>query len=226
MQQKTLLMAIVGILVVAAGAWFLFSNGGALSENGTPELSDTVARINGEDITRTELENSEAQIAIQQGIDTASLDAAGREELQSQALDALIANALIQQAVVNAGITATEADVDAQVALIKGQFPDDAQFQEALSGQGLSESDFREQVRGDVAAQAYLEQTLDLASITVADEEINAFYEQESAVTENIPPLEDVRGQIESLVIQQKQQELLAAHVQELRLNADIEILI
>ncbi|PIT92083.1 MAG: hypothetical protein COU08_04495 [Candidatus Harrisonbacteria bacterium CG10_big_fil_rev_8_21_14_0_10_42_17] len=226
MQQKTVLIAIVGILVVAVGVWFLSSNGEAPSQNGTPEFSETVARVNGEDITRTELENSEAQIAAQQGIDTASLDVAGKEQLQAQALDGLIANTLIQQAVVNSGITATEADVSAQIELIKGQFPDDAQFQEALSEQGLSESDFREQVKGEVAMQAYLEQTLDLASITVTDEEVNVLYEQESAVTEDTPPLEDVRGQIESFVIQQKQQELLAAHVQELRSNADIEILI
>ena len=226
MQQKTLLIAIIGIVIVAVGAWFLFSNGGAPSQNGTPELSDTVARVNGEDITRTELENSEAQIAAQQGIDAASLDAAGREQLQAQALDGLIANTLIQQAAANSGITATEADVSAQIETIESQFPDEAQFQEALAGQGLSESDFREQVRGEVAMQAYFEQTLDIASITVTEEEVRALYEQEAMTTEDIPPLEDVRGQIESFVIQQKQQELLVAHVQELRSNADIEILI
>jgi len=226
MQQKTLLVAIIGIVIVAAGAWFFFSNGEAPSQNGMPEISDTVARVNGEDIIRTELENSEAQIAAQQGIDLASLDTAGREQLQAQALDGLIANTLIQQAAANSGIIATEADIDAQIELIKGQFPDDAQFQEALSGQGLSEADLREQVKGEVAIQAYLEQTLDLAAITVTDEEVNALYEQESAVTEDVPPLEDVRGQIESFVIQQKQQELFAAHIQELRSNADIEILI
>jgi FKBP-type peptidyl-prolyl cis-trans isomerase (trigger factor) len=226
MQQKSLLIAIIGILVVAVGAWFFFSNGGPPSQDEMPDLSDTAARVNGEDITRTELESSEAQIAAQQGIDAASLDTTGREQLQEQALDGLIENTLIQQAAANSGLTATEADVDTQIELLKGQFSDDAQFQEALIGQGLSEADLREQVRGEVVVQAYLEQTLDLASITVTDEEITALYEQESAVTEDIPPLEDVRGQIESFVIQQKQQELLAAHVQELRSNADIEILI
>ena len=225
MQQKTVLIAVVGLLVVAVGAWFVFSNGEAPSQNGTSEISDTVARVNGEDITRTELENSEAQIAAQQGIDTTSLDAAGREQLQAQALDTLIANALIQQAIANSGLTTTEVDIDAQIETIKSQFPDNAQFQEALSGQGISEADLREQVRGEVATQAYLEQALDIASITVSDEEINVLYEQEAATTEDIPPLEDVRGQIESFVIQQKQQELLVAHVQELRSSADIEIL-
>jgi len=226
MQQKTVLISIVGVLVIAAGAWFLFSNGGISPQNGTQEISDTVARVNGEEITRTELENSEAQIAAQQGVDVTSLNAANREQLRVQALDTLIANTLIQQAVANSGLTATEADIDAQIETIKGQFQDDAQFQEALLGQGLSEADLREQVRREVVTQAYLAQTLDFTSITVSDEEVNALYEQEAAAVEDVPPLEDVRDQIESFVIQQKQQELLAAHIQELRLAADIEILI
>ena len=226
MQLKTLLIVIIGLLVVAVGAWFFISNGGTSSQNGTPELSDTVARVNGEEITRTELENSEAQIAAQQGVDIASLDAANREQLQVQALDVLISNTLIQHAVASSGLTTSEADIDTQIETFKSQFPDDAQFQEALAGQGLSEADLREQVRGEMTTQAYLEQTLDLASVTVTEEEINALYEQEATITEDVPPLEDVRGQIEAFVIQQKQQELLAAHVQELRSAADIEILI
>ncbi|NCN52989.1 hypothetical protein GW950_00820 [Candidatus Wolfebacteria bacterium] len=226
MQQKKLFIAIVGILVVAIGVWFLFSNKEAPSQNGAPELSDTIARVNGENITRTELENSEAQIAAQQGIDTASLDATAREQLQAQALDGLIANILIQQAVVNSGIIATEVAVDEQIALIKGQFSNDTQFQEALVEQRLSEADIRKQVRGEVATQIYLEQTLNLSSITATDEEVNTLYKQEAAVTKDIPPLEDVRAQIESFIIQQKQLELLSAHVQELSINADIEIFI
>ncbi|OPL11951.1 MAG: hypothetical protein AVO34_01655 [Firmicutes bacterium ML8_F2] len=226
MQQKILLIAIVGFLVVAAGAWFLFSNGGTSSQNNTQELSDTVVLVNDEEIARAELENLEAQIAAQQGVDVASLDAANREQFQAQALDTLIANALIKQAVANSGITATEADIDAQIETIKSQFPDNAQFQEALLEQKISEADLRSQVAEELAQQAYFEQTLDIALITVSDEEINALYEQEAAATEDIPPLEDVRDQIESFIFQQKQQELLAAHVQELRSAADIEILI
>jgi parvulin-like peptidyl-prolyl isomerase len=226
MQQKTVLIAIVVLLVVAVGAWFFISKGESSPQNDTSELSDAVALVNGEEITRTELENSEAQLATQQEIDVASLDATGREQLQTQALDALIANTLIQQAVARSGLTATEEDINAQIETVKSQFPDEAQFQEALLGQGLSEADLREQVRGEVVTQRYLNQTLDLASVTVTDEEVSALYEQEAAVTEDVPPLPDVRGQIESFVIQQKQQELLVVHIQELRSVADIEILI
>ena len=226
MQQKTLLIVIIGVLIVATGAWFLLSNGEAPSQNTATEPSSVVARVNGEDITRAELEDSEAQIAAQQGADIASLDAESREQLQKQVLDGLVANMLIQQAIVNSGLTVTEAEITTQIEMIKGQFTDDAQFQEVLLEQGLSEADLREQVRGEVATQAYFEQALDLESITVTEEEIQARYEQEAAAGEGIPPFEDARGQIELFVIQQKQQELLMAHVQELRASAEIEILI
>jgi len=224
MQQKTILLIIIGILVVAAGAWLLFFGGEASPQNSTQDPADVIARVNDQSITRAELDNLEAQIAQQQGIDKASLDASGREQLQAQTLDALISNALLLQATV--AVTVAESDIDAQVETIRGQFSDEAQFQEALSDQGLSEEDLREQVRGEIATQVYLEQVLDLESISVSEEEVATLYEQEAAVSEDVPPLEEVRGQIEAFVAQQKQQELLAAHIQELRADADIEIFI
>jgi parvulin-like peptidyl-prolyl isomerase len=227
MQQKTLLVIIIMVLIIGAGGWFFFSKGGFSTQKYTQELSGAVARVNGEDITREELEISETQFATQQGVDVASLDATGRKQLQTQVLDVLISNILIRQAVADSGITATEADIDTQIQAVRGQFPDDAQFQEALLAQGVSESDLRLQITEVLIQQIYLEQKLNLTSITASTEEVEALYEQEATASEDeIPPLEEVRGQIESFVIQQKQQELLVAHIQELRSSADIEILI
>ncbi|KKR47384.1 MAG: hypothetical protein UT83_C0010G0014 [Parcubacteria group bacterium GW2011_GWA2_40_143] len=218
-------MVIIGVCAVAAGAWFFFLNGKISPQNGKAELSAAVVRVNGEEIARAKLEDAEAKIAMGQGIDVASLDAASLKQLETQALDALIANALIQQAVASSGIAATGAEIDAQMTIIKSQFQDDSQFKGALLEQKLSESDLRSQVAGRLAQQMYLEQAVDIASITVSDEEVNALYNQ-AAVSENVPPLEDVRGQIESFIVGQKQQEIITAHVQKLRAAASIEILI
>jgi len=226
MQRKKILMVIIGVCAIAAGAWFFFLNGKISPQNDRAELSGAVARVNGEEIARVKLEDAEAKIAMGQGIDVASLDAASLKQLETQALDALIANALIQQAVASSGITAKGAEIDAQMEVIKSQFQDDSQFKEALLEQKLSESELRSQVVGRLAQQMYLEQAVDIASITISDEEVNALYDQEATVSENVPPLEDVRGQIESFIAGQKQQELITAHVQKLRAAANIEILI
>jgi len=224
--KTSIVIAIIGVIAIVAGAWFFFSGGSLPSLGDTSKSSDVIARVNGEDITREQLEQIETQFTAGQGIDVASLDATTRKQLQEDALDRLISSLLIQQAVADSGIITTEAEIDVQLEAIKTQFQDDAQFQEVLVAQNLSEDDVREQIAKELPSQRYLEQTLDLASITVSEEEIQARYEQEVVTTENVPALEDVRAQIEALIIQEKQQELLAMHVQELRASAEIEILI
>jgi len=58
------------------------------------------------------------------------------------------------------------------------------------------------------------------------DEEINAMYEQQKAASAEIPPLEEIRDQFKSFVIQQKQQQVLVSHIQELRSKANVEVLL
>ncbi len=226
MQQKTPIIIILGVVVIAAGAWFYFSGEKMPEQESSPESSDIVARVNGQDIDRDELEALEMQIAAGQGMDVSSLDAATRSQLQEQTLDNLIAQTLIQQKAGEMDITAAEADIDAQMESIKAQFEDEAGYQAALDQQGLSEADLRSQIADDMVIQAYIEQAFDIESVTATEEEIEAEYEQAAAANENFPELSEVRGQIESSIIQQKQQQIVNEHVQELREEANIEILI
>jgi peptidyl-prolyl cis-trans isomerase SurA len=225
MQLKKLMIAVLILLIIGLGAWLYFSNGEEGAEVG--ELPDVVARVNNEDITLTDLENFETQILLGQGISsTDDLDEADQENLRAQALDMLVSNVLIWQATTESGITATEDEIDAQLETIKGQFQDEDQYQEALLQEGMSETGLRSQLATELATQKYIEANLDMDSLTVSEEEINALYEQEASSAENVPPLSEIRGQIESFVIQQKQGQMYNEHVQELRNQADIEILI
>ena len=95
-----------------------------------------------------------------------------------------------------------------------------------MSAEGITESVLRSQIATDIAVGAYLEQTVDFDSVVVSQEEINAVYQQEAAVTAELPPLAEVRDQIEAFISQQKQRELVAALVQELRADAEVQILL
>lgn len=226
MPKKELLIGVIGIAVVAVGAWFYFTQRDTTETGDSAEVSDTAARVNGEVISRTKLVESEAQIASGRQLDIKTLDNASLQQLQTQALDSLVGNTLIKQATAAAGIVTSEADVDAELAAIKARFADDAAYQQALTDQATTEAELRSEISAGKAAQTYLEQTLDLASITVTEEEISELYDQQATTTADLPPLEEVRDQIESYTRQQKQQELIVAHVAVLRAAANVEILI
>jgi len=90
----------------------------------------------------------------------------------------------------------------------------------------LTEEDLKEQTQLNLAMQTYLNQELDLELSEVTEAEITALYNQQAANLEDAPALEDVRTELEQVLLQQKQQELIIEHVQQLRADADIEILI
>ncbi|GEM_PF-1048515 len=244
-QQKTFIITGVIALISAIGAIYYFTIGKTTESKTVDELftinqqqiepqqfveadlPEVVARVNDEEIKGADLQKSEMQILIGQGIDPTTLTDEQRLQLRDQALNMLVSNALIKQAAINANTQITDEAVDAQVEMIKGQFEDPAKYQEALTQQNITEDDFRKLVASDVLVQTYIEQTLNLKEIDATDEEINAMYEQQkTALADEIPPLEEILDQFKSFVIQQKQQQVLLSHIQELRSKANIEELL
>ena len=225
MQQKTSIILALSIILIAVGVWF-FIPMDKEEKNNSVDNSEIIARVNGKDVTRGELEAIKSQIASGQGTDSSSLNEEDQKKLEEQALNALVSDTLIRQAVEKSGITASEEDIENQIKAIKAQFENEEKYQEKLSEQSTSEEQIRSQVAESLAMQAYLEQNLDLDSATVSEEEIKSLYEGQANNSEDLPPLEQVQDQIKSFILQQKQQELLSKHVEELRKSAEIEILI
>jgi parvulin-like peptidyl-prolyl isomerase len=209
------ILIIAAVLLVVAGAWYFMTN----------RTEGAVAIVNGEEISRTEYNELESRIAAEQGMGATGLEPATREQLKPQILDALISQTLLRQAAQRAGAEATSAEVDAEMAMIRGQFESDDTFTAALSAEGLTENTLRTRLVSELTIRKYLEQTVNLSSVSVTDEEVTSAYGQ-LAGGEEAPSLEEVRPQLEGWLIQQKQQELVAAHVQTLRSDAEIEILI
>lgn len=226
--QKTILL-IIGALVIGAGAWYLISSGPPTASDPS-NSAGAVAIVNGEEISRTQLEVLKSQIALQQGADLSSLDEEAQSQLDRQIVDELVSQALLRQAVSASGVVVSQAEVDAQIDATITQLGGEEAFREALATEGISEEELREQLSADLTRQAYLEQELNLSSVTAIEEEVEAAYAQAVAQAspqeEDIPPLADVQAQVEQSVIQQKQQSLLAQFIDQLRAEADIEILL
>ncbi|MCR4280016.1 MAG: SurA N-terminal domain-containing protein [Candidatus Komeilibacteria bacterium] len=223
---KTILIAI-GIVVVVAGGWYLIdSNSFTSITQPATNSADNVAVVNGEAISRADLEVLKTQTAAQQGVDLTTLDVATMTALETQIVEDLISQALIRQAVEAAGIQVPTDQLDAQLADIRAQFGEESEYQAALVAEGLTEVQLRERISAGMATDIYLQQELDFTTLSASDEEIQATYSQ--ALTENpqIPPLEEVRDQVQGAVIQQKQQAMIGQLIQSLRQQAQVEILL
>lgn len=246
MQQKIIIiLAAIAIVGAAAGGIFYFTRGSSSQANSLPdlvnvagnnnapaanapaaELPDVVARVNGEEIKKTDLQSSEAQILAGQQVDPATLTDENRKQLRLQALDALVSNALIRQAAAASGATATEEEIKAQLETVKGQFEDADKYQAALTAQGMSEQNLLAMITIDLGIQKYLQQTLNLEAITVTEEELKELYDKEAAVVESMPPLEEIHDQYKAFIVQQKQQQKIGEHVKDLAGKGQIEVLI
>jgi hypothetical protein len=63
-------------------------------------------------------------------------------------------------------------------------------------------------------------------NIQITEEEVVAIYEAAGGAEADLPPLDEVRGQIEAQVRGTKEQEAVTAFIDELRKGASIQILI
>ncbi|MEX0931206.1 MAG: SurA N-terminal domain-containing protein [Candidatus Paceibacterota bacterium] len=226
--MKKVLITLIVIVAILAGIWFVSSRSDSGVNNQANSSSANglvVAVVNDEQISRAEYDALTAQIATQQGFDPATLDAENANLLREQVIDSLVSQALLRQAVEEAGVTAEESAVEERLTVIKSQFENDEAYTQALSAEGLTEEDLRGQISSELATEAYLEQEIEFSSITATEAEVEEAY-NEVAVGDNVPPLEEVYGQVEMMVIQQKQQVLITALVESLRADAEVEILI
>ncbi len=226
---------ILGLAMVAA-AWFFMSNndsaingatvdGMQLEMDGDPD--DPVAIINGQTITRAEFNRIRQQVVQsvqQQGMDIN--DPQVQSQINAQATETLINTELIRQAAAAAGASATDAEVDARYAEIVEAVGGVEALQASLAQLGLTEESLRSDVEQELVIEQYLEENLDRDSLAVSDQEVNELYEMSGGAEAGLPPVEDVRPQIEQQILANKEQELIGELLEQLRAEAEIELLI
>lgn len=226
-KNMRLLYTTIGIVVLLGLGALYFIATDQLPDNpiGGDATDETgpVAIVNGEEISREQFNENLAQFraSVEQSGATLSDD-----EIKEQTVSAMVNNRLLVQGATDAGIVVTDEDVTAELELIE----ENAGGAEALDAQlnelALSREELRDQIREQLSINKYVEAEADFANITVSEEDITSFYENISASNEQFPPLDDVRPQIEQQLILQKQQERVSELIDELRADAEIEILI
>lgn len=131
------------------------------------ELPEIVAKVNGQDISRSDLQeffNATLQAA---GARVEDLSPQQQIDGYNQLLQNLIIDKLVSDAA--AGEKVSDADVDAEIAKIKKQFPDEKTFDEQLQQAGQTPEKFRNNIAKMLAQQRWMQSQAKVPPVTEAD---------------------------------------------------------
>ncbi|HLO02688.1 MAG TPA: peptidylprolyl isomerase [Symbiobacteriaceae bacterium] len=145
--NKAVVALAVGVTLLVAGAGGFFA-GARYSQGNVPE-SKALATVNGEKITEKQVAD---QLIKQHGSDTISR---------------MIDQKLVEQEAKKKNITVTQADVDAEIKKIKGQFQSEEAFQSALQQAGYTMADLESDQKFRLHLTKLLEPTLDTSDATL-----------------------------------------------------------
>jgi peptidyl-prolyl cis-trans isomerase C len=138
-----------------------------------PQLPEIVARVNGETISGKDLDEAVRAVAGRAG----PVPPDERDRVYRGVLDNMIGYRLIIQEAKARKIAVADADVDAQVAQIRSQFPSDAQFQQALAAQKTTLEAVRSDTRDEMSAEKLVESEI-AAKVGVKPEAVTDFYQK------------------------------------------------
>jgi len=138
------------------------------------QLPDVLARVNGEPVERWEFDNAVKRLEARAG---GPIPPERRDEILRGVLDQLVAYHLLAQEARARTLRAADQDVDARVAEIRKNFPDEAAFTQAMAAQGLTVEHLRAQTRANLEVQKVIDAEVS-AKVSVQDADVSTFYQQ------------------------------------------------
>ncbi|MDH3475790.1 MAG: peptidylprolyl isomerase [Rhodospirillales bacterium] len=142
----------------------------------TAQDLDLAAKVNGEGISRTLLQNR-VDASMRQGSSNygAITQPSQYKRVQRQVLDQLIVQELLWQAAKGAGFVATADEVEQAMAQVRQGYPTEMAFDNALTEHGFTAESFEEDMRRKIAVRRWAQETLG-KDIQVSDAEVHDFY--------------------------------------------------
>lgn len=215
-RHQTAIAIAIGLLILLGAGYYIYAqnylNGG------------TVATVNGKSIYKKEFDDSVTlmeQSATMQGIDLSQESV--KQEIRKEALNVLINNALLITAAEGAGFKATDEDIDQKYAELVTEVGGEEVLSARMAEIGLTPEKLRSNIRERILADQYLESETDVESLSVSDEEVNQFLAALNTEGTELPPIEEIRPQIEAQILSQKQQQIVQDLIAKLRAEATIE---
>lgn len=139
------------------------------------DLPDPVATVDGEKITRAQLDEALGEAVAASGIEADALTAEQKMEGYRQILDDLIMDKLLGKAA--EGIQVSQAEVDAEIAKLKGQFPTEEEFKAQLDAVGQTPDKLAETLSKIMKQRQWVESQIG-ESTAVTEADAKKFYEE------------------------------------------------
>ncbi|MFZ9932626.1 MAG: peptidylprolyl isomerase [Chthoniobacterales bacterium] len=146
----------------------------AAAKTSGPELPDPVAVVEGEKISRADLQEAFNSALASSGMNPDDIDPAQKMAGYREILDELIVDKLVSRKA--SSVEIKDADLEAEVTRVKSQFPSEDVFKAEMEKAGETESSFRDTVKRMLQQQKWMQEQIgDKAS--VAEDEVKKFYE-------------------------------------------------
>jgi peptidyl-prolyl cis-trans isomerase C len=136
------------------------------------QLPDVVARVNGEAINRSDLEEAVTEIEARAG---QTMPANQRDRVLRAVLDQLIGYRLLAQESVARKTAVPDAELEARMGQIRSQFPSEEVFKEQLDQRKMTLEQLRADTRASMQITSMLQAELD-AKTAVSPDQVNDFY--------------------------------------------------
>lgn len=197
----------------------------------TDDIPEVIATVNGEEIDN-ELYiaylQQEVQTLTMQGVDLESEEATSLiEGTKKQLLDYMVDERIILQEAEKEGITASEEDIDAEIATYLKQYQiDENELEKRLSEQGMTMEEIRADFEAPVIRNKYIDQFVTVPEVT--EEELQTTYDEivasasEAEEESEIPTFDEYREELKNYLVGQKKQEELGALLEKLREEYEI----
>ena len=140
--------------------------------------ANVVARVNGKDITTTQLEK-QIQVQLNGGEQPPSTEE--QQDLKLQVLNRLINDQILLEQAGAANLSATDAEVDVKFNEFKTQYTEE-KFKDLLKEQKMTVEDIRAELRKGITIDKLVNKEI-TSKISVTDAEIKTFYDKTKRVS-------------------------------------------
>jgi peptidyl-prolyl cis-trans isomerase C len=141
-----------------------------------PAQTDKAAMVNDTVITQAELDSQMNMVVDRLRASGRLPDVSQLDQLRSQVLENLIARELLYQESQKKGIKISQEAVNEQLINLKAQFPNEAEFNNALTRMNLTEASIKEKLERDLILKKLIDDEV-APGVKLSDIEIRAFYD-------------------------------------------------
>ncbi len=213
-----LLVLVIAILATAATIMW---------DGGNGDDREVLAKIGESEITMEDIQSDFDQMKTQ--YEAQGMNLSENQEMQDMILYETLQNHVQQKLLMDhakeKGLEVEEEDIEEEYNMITEQFSTEEELDSALQQAGVSKDDLKQNIEDSLLIQLLAEE--EGGEVEVSEEEINERYEQlEAQGGEDLPPLDEIREDLEQEVMSQKVNETLQSVVTKLQEENEVEMLI